>query len=569
MSDATSIPPHPTAARPPRPAATLVVLRDAQVGFEVLLLRRAERGDHNSGAWVFPGGIVDAGDRAAHAHCTGLDDAAASARLGVPNGGLDYLVAAIRECFEEAGLLFADREPGIDIAAWRGPLHRGERTLAELCSEQGLRLAADRLAYFSHWLTPPGRAKRFDTRFFVAEAPPGQVAAADGSEIVEHLWLSPADALARSAASEGEPARDGELAALKLMGPTRATLAAISRFDSARAVVDWARAQPEVPLIAPRMAIGAHGLRPVLPHEGAWAEIGRLDPQGAGTASCEIRPGVAVRLSARVIRVTAGNGSVMTGPGTNSYLLRTGDEDAGDWAVIDPGPLDADHVDTLVAAAPGPIRWIFATHTHTDHSPAVAPLRAKTGAQVLGRLPAHPEWQDTTFQPDRALAGGEAINLGANTTLRAIHTPGHASNHLCYLLEEERTLFTGDHVMQASTVVINPPDGDMAAYIASLHSLLALELDWLAPGHGFLMAQPRRAIEWVIAHRAKREAKVADALRDLGPAPVEALLLQVYDDVNPRMHGVALRSLKAHLFKLRDEGRAHESGGGLWSQRSA
>jgi glyoxylase-like metal-dependent hydrolase (beta-lactamase superfamily II) len=158
------------------------------------------------------------------------------------------------------------------------------------------------------------------------------------------------------------------------------------------------------------------------------------------------------------------------------------------------------------------------------------------------------------------LAGGERFRIDESTTLRAIHTPGHASNHLCYLLEEERTLLTGDHVMQLSTVVINPPDGDMAAYLASLRSLLELDLEWLAPGHGFLMPEPRRAIDWIVNHRLKREAKVIDALRDLGPAvSIEALVEQVYDDVPQRMHGIATRSLKAHLIKLREERRAVEA----------
>jgi glyoxylase-like metal-dependent hydrolase (beta-lactamase superfamily II) len=157
------------------------------------------------------------------------------------------------------------------------------------------------------------------------------------------------------------------------------------------------------------------------------------------------------------------------------------------------------------------------------------------------------------------------LALGEGATLRVIHTPGHASNHLCYLLEEEKTLFTGDHVMQSSTVVINPPDGDMAAYIASLRELLGEDLDWLAPGHGFLMAQPLRAFQAIIDHRLRREAKVVDALRELGPAAAaEALLLQVYDDVPQRMHAMAMRSLKAHLFKLRDESRAAERGA-MWS----
>jgi glyoxylase-like metal-dependent hydrolase (beta-lactamase superfamily II) len=266
-----------------------------------------------------------------------------------------------------------------------------------------------------------------------------------------------------------------------------------------------------------------------------------------------------VRLSPRLIRVTANNGSLMTGPGTNSYLVGGGT--SNEWAVIDPGPLADAHVDAILAAAPGPIRWIFATHTHNDHSPACEPLKARTGAVVHGRLPAHTEWQDASFAPDVHLRGGERFELPGGMTLRSIHTPGHASNHLCYLLEEEKLLFTGDHVMQLSTVVINPPDGDMAAYLASLRSLAELDLDWLAPGHGFLMDQPRRAIEAIVAHRLRREAKVVDALRALGHADADALLVRVYDDVKPQLLAMAMRSLRAHLSKLRDDGVAMERDG--------
>lgn len=547
------------AERPPRPAATIVVVRNGPAGLEVLLSRRAERGDHNSGAWVFPGGIVDPGDRAAHGCCVGLDDATASARLGVASGGLDYYVAAVRECFEESGLLFASDAAGrlvtLDDAAgealgeWRGPLHRNERPLGDFCRETGLLLAVDRLVYLSHWLTPLGRAKRFDTRFFVAEAPPAQTGGHDGTEMLEQQWLRPADALAQREA-------------LKLMTPTQKTLELVGRYETVQALLDWAAAPREVALVMPRIGTGREGMRPVMMDELAYAEIGRLDPAGAGTASYDIQPGVAVRLSPRLIRVTADNGSVMTGPGTNCYLIGGGE--SNEWAAIDPGPLSAAHVEAILAAAPGPIKWIFATHTHSDHSPAAVPLKARTGAPTHGRLPAYPEWQDATFVPDVPLQGGERFTLPGGSTLRVIHTPGHASNHLCYLLEEEKLLFTGDHVMQASTVVINPPDGDMAAYVASLRELLELDLEWLAPGHGFLMAEPKRAVEWIIAHRLKREAKVAAAVRENGPATAEALLTKVYNDVPERLHPVAMRSLKAHLFKLRDDGAAHEAGG-EWS----
>ncbi|MDQ6638414.1 MAG: MBL fold metallo-hydrolase, partial [Pseudomonadota bacterium] len=198
---------------------------------------------------------------------------------------------------------------------------------------------------------------------------------------------------------------------------------------------------------------------------------------------------------------------------------------------------------------------------HKDHSPAALALKERTGATVLGLQPRHTEWQDGTFAADVTLHGGERIALAEGTHLSVVHTPGHASNHLCYLLEEEKTLFTGDHVMQASTVVINPPDGDMAAYLASLRQVAELDLDWLAPGHGFLMAEPRAAIEAIVAHRLKREAKVVAALAELGPASAERLLGTVYADVPPHLHAVALRSLTAHLLKLRDDGSASEASG--------
>ncbi len=565
--DASAFPapsPAPPAGvdRPPRAAATIVVVRPGpDGGIEVLLSRRAERGDHNSGAWVFPGGVVEAHDAAAYPACEGLGDAEASRRLGLPSGGLDFYIAAVRECFEESGLLFArggdggwvdlDGVDAARLAPWRGALHRGERGMVELCAEEGIRLAVDRLVYLSHWLTPLGRPKRFDTRFFLAVAPPGQTAAHDGTELLEQQWAGPADALARSTS-------------LKLLTPTQKTLETLAGFEDIDALLAWAAAPRTVALVMPRVAGGSTGHRPVLPGEPAWAELGRIDPAGHGHASYDIVPGRAVRLSERVIRVTADNGSAMTGPGTNCYLVGTGDPADPAWAVIDPGPAIAAHVDAIVAAAPGPITRIFVTHTHNDHSPATVALKSRTGATVLGLAPFHREWQDASFVADVTLHGGERIALGSASHLAVIHTPGHAANHLCFLLEEERTLFTGDHLMQASTVVINPPDGDMAAYLASLRSLLPLELDWLAPGHGFLMSEPRAVVEAVVSHRLKREAKVVEAMHGRGPATLEALLPIVYADVPAHLHPMALRSLRAHVLKLRDDGRAGEAAG-VWT----
>jgi glyoxylase-like metal-dependent hydrolase (beta-lactamase superfamily II)/8-oxo-dGTP pyrophosphatase MutT (NUDIX family) len=557
----TSAPADTLAARPavPRFAATLMVLRDGPEGMEVLMLRRAERGsDIFSGSCVFPGGTVDSRDAQLHGCCRGLDDAGASALLKLPANGLDLFIAAIRETFEESGLLIAyepdgtlvdlDRLASPELAAMRTALQEGEQGFAGLCGRLGITLAVDRLAYASHWLTPLGMPKRFDTRFFVTVAPASQTALHDDRETLQHLWLRPADALAQAKA-------------LKLMPVTQGQLKMLSAFDAAEACFQATLARSDIEMITPRVAQGAEGRQVVLPGMPAYAEIGRIDPLGHGRASTQLLPGVPVRLSPRVIRVTADNGSMMTGPGTNTYLIGGDGDGPGDWAVLDPGPLEDSHVAAILAAAPGPITRIVVTHTHKDHSPAAAALKAATGAPLLGQAARHGEWQDTAFQPDQPLVGGERIEVAPGTTLRVIHTPGHASNHLCYLLEEERLLFTGDHVMQGSTVVINPPDGDMSAYIASLAELADADLEWLAPGHGFLIDQPSQAIRRIVAHRLKREAKVLDAVRRHGPASIDELLPVVYDDVSPHLHPPARRSLMAHLGKLKDDGAVHDADG--------
>lgn len=546
------------ASRPSlRAAASLLVVRDGTHGMEVLLVRRVERAnDRSSGAFVFPGGTLDPQDKALHTYATGLDDVAASERLGLPANGLDYYLAAVRECFEEAGLLFAYRDDGqllapehLDAAQHallRESVQHGGPGLAHACAQLGLRLAPDRLAYYSYWLTPPGLPKRFDTRFFVAIAPPGQMAIHDGTEVVEHRWIRPAEA--------ADPA-----SGLLVMHPTRRTLNAIAQFATARACHDFALRQREILCIMPRLAAGSAGVRPVMPNEPSYAEIARIDPDGKAHARYELSPGTPVQLSERIWRLTANNGSVMTGPGTNTYLVGGGPRN--EWAVIDPGPDDAAHVQAVLATAPGPVRWILATHTHLDHSPAARALQAATGAQVLGHAAPSGQWQDAGFAPERDLQHGERIHVHGDCTLRVLHTPGHASNHLCYLLEQEKTLFTGDHIMQGSTVVIAPPDGDMRAYLDSLAALQEEDLDWLAPGHGFLIPRPQEAIRLLTRHRLHRETKVLSALRELGPTEIDALVVRVYDDVPERMHPVAQRSLLAHLLKLAAEGKARETAG--------
>lgn len=278
-------------------------------------------------------------------------------------------------------------------------------------------------------------------------------------------------------------------------------------------------------------------------------------------APVPITPGEVVTVAPGVRRITAPNPGVMTGPGTNSYLI--GD---AELALIDPGPeLDA-HRDALLAAAGDRLRWIFCTHTHRDHSPLARALQAATGAQVLGHgvTPADGR-QDETFRPDRVLRDGEVIDC-AGARLRVVHTPGHASNHFCYLLENSGLLFTGDHVMQGSTVVISPPDGDMQAYLDSLQCLLELPVSAFAPGHGHLITTPAEEVRRLIAHRLKREEKIHAALAAQGPCTLEALVRHAYDDVPERIHHVAMRSLHAHLLRLEHNGRATNAAG-TWRAR--
>lgn len=270
----------------------------------------------------------------------------------------------------------------------------------------------------------------------------------------------------------------------------------------------------------------------------------------------DIVPGVLTRLNDLVSRITAPNPGVMTGPGTNTYIIGR-----RDLALIDPGPQSAAHLAAMLDAVRGRLRWILCSHTHLDHSPGAKALKEATGAQLLGFSPAIDDGrQDRTFAPDRVLHDADLVACG-EFTLRAVHTPGHASNHLCYLLDKKGILFTGDHIMHGSTVVISPPDGDMAAYLKSLEALLALDLTQLAPGHGHPIDTPHDEVRRLIAHRLKREQKVLDAFQQKTPATLDELLPIVYDDVPQRIHAVARRSLHAHLIKLGREGRVTEERG--------
>jgi glyoxylase-like metal-dependent hydrolase (beta-lactamase superfamily II) len=282
---------------------------------------------------------------------------------------------------------------------------------------------------------------------------------------------------------------------------------------------------------------------------------------GAGTTALPAS-GRLDAIAPGVRRLVARNPGHMTGPGTNTYLVGT-----GQCVVIDPGPNDPVHVERILAATNGRIDAVLTTHTHPDHSPAAAALASASGAIVLGR-PAPPEGrQDTAFAPARILSDGDLVQAGA-LRLRTLYTPGHASNHVCFLLEEQALLFTGDHLMQGSTVVIAPPDGDMRQYLRSLARLQREPVERIAPGHGAVIEDAQAEIERVIAHRLRREAKVLSKLQQAGRVRLDVLVVSVYDDVDARLHPLAMSSLLAHLLKLEAEGRVRREGAGdeaLWS----
>ena len=249
-----------------------------------------------------------------------------------------------------------------------------------------------------------------------------------------------------------------------------------------------------------------------------------------------------------ITKITAPNGGIFTGQGTNTYLI--GQEDI---TLVDPGPNIKEHIQAILKRGAGKIKRILVTHTHTDHSPAALPISKKLNIPMFGRLiDRESEWEDETFIPDTVLNHGDLIAT-KEYSLETIHTPGHASNHLCFYLEKHKCLLTGDHIMDGSTVVIAPPDGNMTEYINSLKLLEDYDIDYFAPGHGNYMEEPSKTIQSIIRHRLSRESKVLRCVNKNKNSNLDELLPLVYDDVPEMLHPIARMSLLAHLIKLQDE----------------
>ena len=306
----------------------------------------------------------------------------------------------------------------------------------------------------------------------------------------------------------------------------------------------------------PRAGLLAGAEQRYMEHEMPYGELALVCPDGQMLHHLDWRCDQPVPLLKNVTRITAPNPGVMTGPGTNSYLV--GDPATG-YIAIDPGPQDTEHLQRLWRAAGGDIRMIVCTHSHPDHSPGAKPLQAMCGSKppILG-LPSAPTARPASeFLPDRVLADGERLVLeggGLTHTLEVMHTPGHAANHLCLLLLEDGLLFSGDHILNGSTTVVDPPDGDMSAYLDSLDRLWAAcdthGIEFILPAHGHVLGFAKIAIAHLKSHRLQREAKIVTAMRARPHGTLEDWVELAYDDVPPRMWPVAKRSLLAHVQRI-------------------
>jgi glyoxylase-like metal-dependent hydrolase (beta-lactamase superfamily II)/8-oxo-dGTP pyrophosphatase MutT (NUDIX family) len=530
---------------PLRPAATVLLLRDGPQGIEVLMTRRSMTASFAPGAYVFPGGGIDAADAQAHSMAT--------RRPKQSDLHLTQAIAAIRESFEELGILFARHADG----RWadNGDIAQIDRNapFAAQCQAHGLTLAADQVFVLAHWITDRDLPRRFDVPFLVARMPEGQTPVADEAEQFEPVWVRPVDALTRHEAGD-----------FFIIFPTIRTLERLKAFAKVEDVLQACAVNDE-PLwtSCPRAGWLAGNEARYMEHEAPFGELALVSPDGQIQHHLDWQTDQPVPLLQNVQRLTAPNPGVMTGPGTNSYLV--GDPNTG-YIAIDPGPADDEHLQRLWRAAGGQIKAIVCTHSHPDHSPGAAPLQALCTHKppILGLASKPTARANSRFTPERELADGEKLVLqgigvdGEIThTLRVVHTPGHAANHLCLVLEEDGLLFSGDHVLNGSTTVIDPPDGHMGDYLDSLDKLAAAceagGIEFILPAHGHVLGFAHQAITHLKAHRLKREAKIAAAMQALPQGSLQEWVEKAYDDVPPRLWPVAARSLQAHVDHIREQ----------------
>jgi glyoxylase-like metal-dependent hydrolase (beta-lactamase superfamily II)/8-oxo-dGTP pyrophosphatase MutT (NUDIX family) len=560
----------------------VLLLRDTPDGLEVLMTRRSSSASFVPGAYVFPGGGIDAADACCHA--------LAQRRATQSAQALTEAIAGIRESFEELGILLARHLDGSWATQAEIDAMDRQGDLGAQCAARGLTLAASDMFVLARWITDRDLPKRFDVPFLVARVPPGQTPVADETEQFEPVWVRPGDALARHQAGS-----------FFMIYPTIITLERLQGLATVDAVLQ-ACAVSEEPLWTncPRTGLLAGREQRHMEHESAYGELALVCPDGQIVHTLDWQSEQPVPLLKNVLRLTAPNPGAMTGPGTNSYLV--GDPATG-YVAIDPGPADAEHLDKLWRAAGGDIRLIVCTHSHPDHSPGARPLQAMCTHKppILGLPSADTARANSAFVPDRTLLNNELLTLtnmhgsprfarddagrhcerseaihdpglsglpryarsdgdmpATSHTLQVIYTPGHAANHLCLMLLEDGLLFSGDHILNGSTTVVDPPDGDMSDYLDSLDLLHAActgyQLKYILPAHGYVLGGPddeaQAAIARLKAHRLQREAKVMAAMQAQPDGTLDDWLALVYADVPQRMWPVAKRSLMAHVARI-------------------
>ena len=522
---------------PVRPAATLLLLRDTAQGIEVLMTRRSAAASFAPGAYVFPGGGIDFADADAHAQST--------RRAAQGDLQLTQAIAAIRESFEELGVLLARHADGRHASADDIAALDRQAPFAGQCQARGLMLAGADVFMLAHWVTDRDLPRRFDVPFLVARMPEGQTPVADETEQFEPVWVRPADALARH-----------EAGAFFMIFPTLRTLERLLHYASVAAVLEACAHEKPLWISCPRAGLlGGQDAR-YMEMDAPYGELALTSPDGQIVHSLDWQCEQAVPLLRNVMRLTAPNPGMMTGPGTNSYIVGTM---GTGYIVIDPGPNDAAHIARLYEATGGRIEAIVCTHSHPDHSPGARPLQALCAHRppVLGLPSAATARADSHFAPDRSLLNQELLTLadqGQTHTLRVIFTPGHAANHVCLVLVEDGLLFSGDHILNGSTTIVNPPDGCMTAYLDSLDQLSRAcnehEIDFILPAHGHVLGQAPQAIEQLRAHRLKREAKVLAAMQARPGGTLDDWVALAYDDTDPRLWPIARRSLQAHVERI-------------------
>lgn len=514
--------PETVAVAEPRPAASIILMR---APFSVYMTRRPEAFRFAGGYHVFPGGSVDGQDHVLAERRPGELSA-----VGLPPGREANVAAALRELFEEVGVLLALDEQGRalwmpegahpwqhDLASARQRLLADEVTLLDILDAHGWRLAGERLAYMGRWVTPPAVRRRFDTLFFLVDVTGGIEPQPAADEVAYGEWLAPAEALARDQAGQ-----------ILLMRPTRSWIQVLAHCGSVAEA--WER------------FVDANARRQEV-HEGNTPEILRLVLEAQG-----------------VWPVPVPTPTLLPATETNVYLVAHG----GEAIIIDAGDGGETGVqlvrDAWRRAGCPKVRGILLTHTHRDHAGGAAALAEAFQCPVW----VHPSAAGAGTAPDSAEAKGRAawqpiepgtvISLG-RLELQVLYSPGHAPDHLCVYAPGPGILFTGDNVVGEGSTWVGPPDGDVQQYLESLERLAGLSARVIAPGHGPPLDQPPVRIRALIQRRQEREAQIGALIRR-EPKTVEALTEELYGGKVPlAVMEMARRTVLGHLIKLEREGR--------------